>query len=181
MMNHKNKVNSNSAMAACEAEFLKSYDSYADAIFRHCYFRVYERERAKELAQEAFMRTWEYIAKGNEVKNIRAFLYRVANNLIIDESRKTKPVSLNAMTENGFDAADPSASEEQLSTVMEAQNVVAQMKRLEPMYRDVFIMRYVDGFKPKEIAKIIGESENVVSVRLHRALKQISNVYHDKK
>ncbi len=90
--------------------FIKAYDDHSDAIFRHCYFRVFERERAKELTQEVFIKTWEYLRNGQEVKNLRAFLYRVANNLVIDESRKKKANSLEAMQEQGFDPKDDTHS-----------------------------------------------------------------------
>ena len=63
--------------------FLNAYDAYADAIYRHCFFRVFSKERAEELAQETFMKTWEYVARGNVIENYKAFLYRVTNNLII--------------------------------------------------------------------------------------------------
>ena len=35
------------------------------------------------------------------------------------------------------------------------------------------MLRYVDGFSPKEIADIVGESQTLVSVRIHRGLKKL--------
>src|SRR5690349_19793406 len=61
-------------------QFLQAYDEFADPIFRHCYFRVFRRDRAKELVQETFLRAWEYQLQGKPIENIRAFLYRIANN-----------------------------------------------------------------------------------------------------
>src|SRR5579863_136343 len=71
-----------------EKEFLEAYQHYADAIYRHCYFRVYNKELAEDLTQETFIKTWKYITEGKEIKNLKAFLYKVAVNLIIDNSRK---------------------------------------------------------------------------------------------
>ena len=76
-----------------------------DAIFRHCYFRVFDRERARDLVQETFLKTWEYLTRGHDIENIRAFLYRVATNLIIDDSRRKKEISLEQLSESGFDPA----------------------------------------------------------------------------
>jgi DNA-directed RNA polymerase specialized sigma24 family protein len=75
-------------------KFQHAYDEYAQAIFRHCHYRVFDRERGKDLMQEVFLRAWEYMARGEEVHNMRAFLYRIANNLIVDESRKKREASL---------------------------------------------------------------------------------------
>ncbi len=76
--------------SAPEEEFLRVYDAHADAVFRYCARRVYDREKAKEIMQESFMKTWEYMTKGNVVKHIRAFVYRTATNLIIDTHKKKK-------------------------------------------------------------------------------------------
>ena len=151
--------------------FLKAYDELSDALFRHCLYRVYDRERAKDLCQEAFMRTWEQVAAGKDIRNLKAFLYRVTNNLVIDDARKKKEASLEAIMESGFEpmgdagTAAPNAAE--LSIVM------GVLKEMEPEVRDVIVMRFLDGFGPKEIAEVTGESENVISVRLHRGLKRV--------
>ena len=154
-----------------EQEFLRIYDAYADAIFRHCYYRVFDREQARDLVQESFMRTWQYATQGKEIKNVRAFLYRVANNLIIDESRKKKSVSLEVLQETGW---EPSSEEHlQLDVNIDASAMLNVINQLEHEHREVLIMRYVDNLKPKEIAAILEVSPNVVSVRIHRAMKQL--------
>jgi RNA polymerase sigma-70 factor (ECF subfamily) len=151
--------------------FGKLYDEFADAIFRHCYFRVYDRELAKDLTQETFIKTWDYLSQGRLIENMRAFLYQVANNLVIDNARKKKPISLDVLHDQGFDPSeDPSES---FARNLEAKNIIALLRRLDAKYREVVVFRYVDDLGPREIAAILGESENVVSVRLNRALKQL--------
>ena len=73
-----------------DKEFLAAYDEYSDALFRHCMIRVRDRDVAKDIVQETFSRTWLYLSEGKKVEYIRAFLYRVANNLIVDGARKKK-------------------------------------------------------------------------------------------
>lgn len=116
------------------------------------------------------MKTWEYLSQGKEVQNLRAFLYRVANNLIIDSSRKKKESSLDAMMDEGFEPMDGA---DKTAVAAEAGNMLALLDKLDEKYQDVVRMRYLDDLSPKEIALVLGESENVVSVRLHRAIKQL--------
>ena len=93
--------------ADLEAYFLAAYDEHSDALFRHVLIRVRDRETAKDIVQEAFSRTWLYLSEGKKIEYIRAFLYRVANNLIVDGSRKKKSSSLDAlMDDDGFEVAD---------------------------------------------------------------------------
>ena len=77
---------------AAEA-FKQAYEDHKDEIFRHCYFHTFDRELAKDLLQETFLKTWEYIVAGNDIENVRAFLYRVATNLVINAAKKKKEQS----------------------------------------------------------------------------------------
>lgn len=161
-------------MSPLEKQFLKAYDEFADPIFRHCYFRVFNRERAKDLMQETFTKTWEYMQRSEPLDNIRAFLYKVANNLIIDNSRKKKEASLDQLQDEGFDPGED--TRDKLTSFLEAGTVIKVLSKLNPKYRQAIQMRYIDDLSPKEIAEATGESENNISVRLHRGLKELRDI-----
>lgn len=151
-----------------EAEFIEAYDAYADALFRYCYFRVYDRERAKELLQETFTRSWDYLAKGNEIDNLKAFLYKAAHNLCVNEQVRSKALSLDEIQESvGFDPADETArSPEQDAELM---LLMRRLSELRPADRDLLTFRYLDGMPVQEIAELLEEEPNTISVRLRRA------------
>ncbi len=152
-------------------EFLEAYDKYSDAIFRHCYFRISDRELAKDLMQEAFMRTWQYLTQQKKsLDNIRAFLYRVANNLIVDEVRKKRALSLEEAMEHGF---APSSPDENIKDNIDGKSLFVLLEKLSREYREVVVMRYIDDLSPQEIGEILGVSANVVSVRINRALQKL--------
>lgn len=156
-----------------EQEFIQAYDNYADALFRHCYFRVYDRERAKELVQEVFMKVWDYMREGNFVRNLRAFLYKVANNLIIDEARKKKEESLEELQETGF---QPSSLDPPLQDIIEGKEMKELLQALSAEYREVILMRYIDDLSPHEIAEVLGISPDLVSVRINRGIKKVQEL-----
>lgn len=163
---------------ADKEKFLEAYDQYAEAIYRHCFFRVFSQNRAEDLTQETFLRTWQYIAGGNNVENLRAFLYRVANNLIIDESRKKKEESLDALLEESPAFDPPFDEREGIEKKILLEDIRLAMRELLPQERDLLIMRYVDDLEPKEIAEILDISPNNVSVKLNRAVKALKEKYH---
>lgn len=155
----------------CLEKFSAAYDEYKDAIFRHCYFHTFDRERAKDLLQETFVKTWEYLAAGNDVDNVRAFLYKVATNLVINAARKKKEQSLDALQEQGF---DPAGSDDVAGRDYIAETrVIEHLGKIEEPYRSAVTMRYIEGLSPTEIAEITGENANAVSVRINRGLKQL--------
>ena len=155
-----------------EPEFLKAYDAYADAIFRYCYFRLYDRERALDLMQETFLKTWEYGQKRRHksIENLRAFLYKVARNLVINEAKKRRPVSLDALEEAGV--ALP-ATDFKISDRLDARRALALAAQLEPKYREPLLLRFVEELGPKEIAELLNITENNVSVRINRGIHQL--------
>ena len=157
---------------AVEQEFIKTYDQFADAIFRHCVFRVSDREKAKDIAQGSFVRLWDYMSQGKEIDNMRALLYRIANNLVIDEYRKKKVVSLDQMRdEEGFDIGFDSMHD--IESRDEYEHAQALLERLPDKYREALVMRHIDGLSVKEISHLTHESENVISVRIHRAIEKL--------
>ena len=156
-------------------QFVNAYEEYSDAIFRHCYFRLSNRERAMEIMQEVFMKTWKSM-ENQKVKNIRALLYKIANNMVIDEYRKRKNtnLSLDKLHESGFTVS--TTEHETIQKKIEGGDMLYILENIDEKYKEVTIMRYIDDLSPKEIAEIIGESENVISVRIHRALKKVRRI-----
>ncbi len=165
-----------------EKEFFDAYKQYADAIYRHCYFRVYNEDLAKDLVQETFIKTWKYIGEGKEIKNIKAFLYRVAVNLIIDHSRKKSTVVLDEVKEKDASLRLYSMESSMIDT-FEAKEIVETLNDLEEKYRQVIVMRYIDQLSPPEIAKALGISTNAASVKINYAMKKLKEIvktkYHE--
>jgi len=157
-----------------EKQFTEAFESLSDALFRHSFFRVSNREVALDLVQETFMKTWNHISIGNEIENIKAFLYRVVNNLIIDYYRKSKSSSLDNLLDGGFDpqgdGADSIVASSEISLIKKGLSFLPEKDR------EVIVMRYVDGLSLQEISRTLEESENAISVRLHRALKKAKEI-----
>lgn len=166
---------------AIEEEFMSAYDAYSDALFRHAFIRVRDRELAKDVVQEAFSRTWLYLAERKKIGHMRAFLYRIVNNLIVDAMRKKRSVSLDTMMEDdGFEAEDESAETESThATRQEAKDAMQLLGNLDEIYRTAVTMRFVDELSPKEIAQTLGVSENVVSVRIHRGIQKLNELIQE--
>ena len=162
-----------------EKAFLEAFEKHSDALFRHAFFRVSDREKAYDLTQDTYLKAWDYIAQGGEVKQFKSFLYRILHNLIIDSYRKKTSRSLDELLEQETTA---SATEELLSegSVRETEEGLDERVLVERIreriadlpenYREVLTLRFIDGFSTGEIAETVGVSENVVSVRIHRGV-----------
>ena len=160
-----------------EQQFLESYDLYADALFRFAYFQVSDNEVAKDIVQDIFTETWKYLVGGGEIENMRAFLYRTARNRIIDHYRKHKSQSLDAILESGPDFSDERVAEISEAET-EASHILRLLERVEKKYREPVLLRYMEGMGVKEIALVLGETENNISVLIHRGIEQLKKIAH---
>lgn len=162
--------------AELEKIFQESFKEYADAIFRFCLLKVSNVELAEDFTQEVFMRYWQSLRNGKEMTNTRSFLYTIANNLAKDWYKKKKADSLDNKMEQGFEVKDNNEIDAEGSS--EYLLVLAHIKEMESGDAEVLLLKYVEGLEPKDIAEIIGETANVVSVRLNRAMTKLQHNLH---
>lgn len=156
-----------------ENEFAKAYDLYADGVYKHCLFKVSDQNIALDLMQETFTKVWLYLREGKKADNLKALLYKTANNLVIDYYRKKKSVSLESLQSEGFDVAEERVSPEADS---EVELVKRALQSIDEPYRTAVSMRYINDMTPQEISEVTGDTVNVISVRINRGMKKLQKV-----
>ena len=182
MARHRKNDNTNKNH---EQRFLEAFDEYGDALFRHAFLRISDREKAIDVVHDTFTKVWTYVRNGHDIEQFRPFLYKVLNNLIIDSYRKTREVSLDAILdhegvdEGSFDELSESTAES-LAATIDGKKAFQMLTEIPDIYREVLILTFVDGLGPKEISALIEESENTVSVRLHRGLSLLRKRIEEK-
>jgi RNA polymerase sigma-70 factor (ECF subfamily) len=161
---------------AIKTDFLQAYDTYADELFRFCFFKVSNYERAQDLTQDVFTSFWQELRKGAPIHNVRAYLYTLARNRIIDWYRKKKETSLDVISEAGIEFVGSSGGE--VEDFAQYREILTLVNELDEKSREVLTLRYVEGWSPQDIAEFTGESPNVISVRLTRAIKKVQERIH---
>lgn len=155
-------------------KFINIYDAHVSEIFRYCFYKLSNKEGAEDLTQESFSRLWKSFEKGKNIENARAFLYRVAGNLVVDFYRKKKSVSLDQLMEKGFDKGNSYKNEIEIK--IDALTAMKKLERISKDYGEAVFLRYVNGLNTKEIAAIMGKSEGNVSVCIHRGIKKLKDM-----
>ncbi|MBX4199919.1 RNA polymerase sigma factor [Candidatus Parcubacteria bacterium] len=162
-----------------EARFAEIYKTEVDSVFRFCLLRTSDHELALDLTQDTFMRFWNSLCQEKIVKNSRAFLFAIARNLIIDWYRRKKAISLESLLfEGAEDKNDLLASASKVEIDAEASYLLKKIAELDPLYREAVYLRCVEELKPREIAEVLSESANVISVRINRGLSQLRKLLH---
>ncbi len=108
------------------------------------------------------------IIKSSDKKKLKNLCCIVARNCALDRVRKKDraSVSLSELPEEVPDAAPPAEqtaiADETFDTVMRA------IGALPEIYRDACVLKYVHGYKEKEVAELLGLPERTTSTRIHR-------------
>lgn len=160
-----------------EQLFLDIFESHNDDIFRFIVFRVSDRDTALDLTQECFAKFWEILINEKDINNPKAFLYQIARNKIIDHYRKKKSLSLDELTEKGFDVSGDDNIKE---IIDDLKNLLSEINNLPEKYKEILTLHIESELDANEISEVLGISKNLASVRLHRAKEALKKKYNDK-
>lgn len=162
--------------------FGQIYDYYVKPIYRFIYFKVPTREDAEDLTSQTFIKALKYIVEEKkEIKSLQAFLYQLARNLVIDFYR-TKAIETLPIDDQLTEAIPDEEIDikEKVEIISDLKNVEEALKQISEPYREVVILRYVEGLSNKEIAQIVNRSEGAVRVILHRGLNKLREKLNSK-
>ncbi len=159
-----------------ERAFEELVKRHEERAVRVAHTLVANREDARDLAQEAFLRVFRNLERFDFEHEFTTWLYRIVTNLTIDLLRKRRPAMSTTAEEEeeaDLDLSDPEgeAPSAPMERVETAERVRACIDRLAPHFRSVMILREIEGLPCTEIARIVGTTHVTVRWRLHRGRK----------
>lgn len=168
-----------------EKAFAFFFDLYFNQIVGFCTEFIKDRDQAKNIAQEAFLKLWLNKEKVRKVNGIKAFLYTSAKSDCLNLFRHKKVV--HKYLNKSLRKREESLNIEVLNainfdTVMLAELeelIEGSVNELPDKCKQVFKMRRVDFKKNKEIAAELNISIKAVEANMTRALKHLKNKLSD--
>lgn len=154
-----------------------AHRDYEKGLNRHAFFKLNNHATSADLVQDTFMKTWKYLLRGGQIDLMKAFLYHVLNNLIVDEYRKRKhrTTSLDTLIEKGFEISIDDSRK--LFDTLDGKAVLLLFENLPPSYHKMIHMRYIQDLSLEEISSLTKQSKNNVAVKIHRGLKKLKVLY----
>ena len=163
-----------------DAELTEAIRKADQSAFKVLYYRYHEQlycflrrqvrsdEQAKDLSQEMFIRLWKNHKNLDCSQPIKAYLYRIAQNLVIDQHRKKTLIidSTDDLLEN-----EPSILPDDDFELRDKINYT--IDALPEPQRLVFILSRFEGYKYAQIAKELNISVKTVESRMSKALKAL--------
>ena len=143
---------------------------------------VGNEEDALDMAQEAFIRAFNSLSGFRGDSKFSVWLYRLTSNICIDFIRsraKKRTVSMTWTDDEGGDAGELEIPDEtwspeaQLERRMTRESVQRGLDSLSPQYREILLLREINGLSYEEIAKALNLEEGTVKSRIFRARKKL--------
>ena len=174
------------AAAGGSAEAFRAIvERYQDAVFRLVVRMVRDPGLAEDIAQETFLKAYRALPGYDPRWKLSSWLLKIAHNATIDHLRRqrldTTPLDLGADAESGSPIdrlADDSVldAEQRLRGRALARDLQTALGSLDPVYRELLLLRFQEGMAYQEIADVTGLPLGTVKVRLHRGRKRLADL-----
>ena len=146
------------------------YDRHRESIFRYLWIRLDDRQLAEDLTGDVFMRMLDALPRYRmQGQPFRAWLYRIAHNLLIDYFRKMNhqtTVPIDAIEEQGTN----DGPEQTIEQILLTERLQVALMSLEPTQCEVVTLRFLAGLSLQETALTLGKTEAAIKALQHRGL-----------
>lgn len=160
--------------------FGEFYELYLHEIYRYILFRVFDRHEAEDLTAKVFLEAWEDLTSRQrlrKIKNIRAWIYRIAHNKVIDYHRRRKPQE--PIDDNPDKRLQGAWLESELDDLFISRKLAEGVQRLPTNYQEVIILRFINQMSHAEVAEIMNITESHVRVLQYRALHRMRQLVNE--
>lgn len=156
--------------ASAQAALSILYRRYSQRIYTYCRKILGDSTTAEDLLQETFVKLFESGRQQRTIENFPAYLMTIARNLCLSQRARSKRQFVEV---EDFHLSSRDVPYEQRELL---QLIQASLELLPEDYREAFVLREYNGLSYNEIAEVIGESLDVVKVRIFRAKKKLRDI-----
>ena len=151
------------------------YDEYSPQVYRYLYRRIGDAQLAEDLTGEVFVRVLQAIqAERFWHTSFRAWLYRIAHNLVVDHYRRKLPTPMLALDEQLV--ADQEDPESEVAKQLSHRHLRSAISQLTPGQQEVLALRFGQQLTAREVAEVVGKSVSAVEALQHRALAALRRI-----
>jgi RNA polymerase sigma-70 factor (ECF subfamily) len=153
------------------ASMTQLHDEHAAALWGYCLrLTGHDHARAEDVVQETLLRAWRSLPTLERSEgSVRAWLFRVARNIVIDEWRSKRSRSELAVA----DVPEVPADADRTDQLLQSWVVADALTRLSPEHRAVLLECYYRGRSVAEASRRLGIPEGTVKSRTHYALRAL--------
>jgi RNA polymerase sigma-70 factor, ECF subfamily len=149
--------------------------AHQQAVFRLSYLLLGDPDDAEDIAQETFLRAWNYLKRFDPARPLRPWLLSIASNLASNR-RRSAGRYLMALTRAFRSEPAPAGIEEKSAERMEASDLWKAVQNLNFTDQQIIYLRYFLDLSTHETADVLQVAEGTVKSRLNRAIGKLRNI-----
>ena len=152
------------------------YNRYSKLMLYKAYAVLHDYSLAEDAVSEAFIRIYKNLDKIDDCDagKTAAFLVIITRNCaltILSKRQRDNPANI-----DDLDLSAPGDVEDTIISECSAQDIMHVIESLKENLKEPFLLKYAYNMSHKEIAKILGQTENNVTVRIHRAKTKLAQL-----
>jgi RNA polymerase sigma-70 factor (ECF subfamily) len=171
---HTENLSMNSGIALDKQALTEIYERYSPDIFRYAYRVLDDNELAEDCVAETFHRFIIAIRGGALVKNIRAYLYRVAHNWITEHYRH-QPLPAFPLEEDIHSDRDGKPTQ-LVESKLDRQRVRTALLRLPSDQRQVIELMFMENWSHNEVAEVLERSVDATRALQDSAVEALRKI-----
>ncbi|BAC13225.1 RNA polymerase ECF-type sigma factor [Oceanobacillus iheyensis HTE831] len=150
---------------------------YGNDLVRLAFNYVKDKETAKDMVQETFIKCYEKLDEFRNESNLKTWLYRITINQCKDYLRSWhyRKVQTKSVIENTFRTVFP-LTEEKIINQANTEEMLEIVASLTKNYREIIYLYYYKSLTISEITDVTGLNENTVKTRLRRAKQRLKTM-----
>ena len=169
---------SDGALMDTEEDFVRAFNGMRTELVSTLFFMLGSQDDAQDIAQEVFIKCWRTRAGLTDVKNLRAWVFRIGLNAAKDLQRnawrrRAKPFGDGALPEVPNRGPSPSEALENRETVERLRKALHQLR---PEEKEVFLLRQNGELTYEEIAAMRRAPVGTVKTQMRTALQKLRRV-----
>jgi RNA polymerase sigma-70 factor (ECF subfamily) len=153
-----------------QSKFEQLYDMYYDCVYKYIFVSVKNKLNTEDIMATVFTRIFEVQDKITEVKLAKSWIFRIAQDCIIDFYIKNNEVIPN---ENFLHMQNEKFQNEGITLRDELTEVKKAMDKLPEDSKKILYLRFYGGLDFREIAETVNIAETTVKSIIFRAIKKI--------
>jgi RNA polymerase sigma-70 factor (ECF subfamily) len=161
------------AISGDASAFAGLYERYVDDVYRFILHRVGHEQTSEDLTSQVFLKAWDNLGR-YEIRGLPfgAWLFQIARNGVIDYYRTHKEM----LPLEQLDSDSGANVAREVEKRLEGEWLRTVLQRLTEDQREVLTLKFINGLKTEEVAKVMGKRQGAIRALQMRALQALAGI-----
>ncbi len=152
------------------------FERYSGRLYNFFVRLTFDESLSEDLTQNVFERVIRYKHSFDENHQFKSWIFQIARNVRMDFYKKNKIKVANEVDISKVMMMSNSISEK-MEQEDDLKNLEKAMSQLSSEQREILVLTRFQKLKYAQVAEMMNTSEGAVKVKVHRAIKELRNVF----